>query len=86
MGGNAGGEKKNDIWKSVDGGALWILVTDNAAWSGEKKIIISRDQILQFLMFSTFNCFYSTPWSYYSNTFWRVTFTVGGERRWRSFK
>jgi len=34
-GASGGGVYKRDVWKSNDGGSSWILVTANAAWSGE---------------------------------------------------
>ena len=33
---------KNDVWKTVDGGASWILVTSRAGWSGKKIIPLSN--------------------------------------------
>ena len=41
MGGWDGGYK-NDVWKTVDGGASWILVTSSAGWTGKKIIHISN--------------------------------------------
>ena len=40
MGGSGGkfGGDKNDVWKTVDGGASWILVTSRAGWTGKKII------------------------------------------------
>jgi hypothetical protein len=35
MGGRDGGYK-NDVWKTVDGGASWILVTSSAGWTGKE--------------------------------------------------
>jgi len=32
------GNSKNDVWKTVDGGASWILVTSSAEWEGKKII------------------------------------------------
>ena len=29
------GSNKNDVWKTVDGGANWILITSSAGWTGE---------------------------------------------------
>ncbi len=26
----------NDVWKTVDGGASWILVTSSAGWTGKR--------------------------------------------------
>ena len=34
MGGTDGGYK-NDVWKTVDGGASWIMVTSSAGWRGK---------------------------------------------------
>ena len=49
MGGNDGSYKK-DVWKTVNGGASWILVTSSAGWTGEKIIhLIAR-------------CLSSPPW------------------------
>jgi hypothetical protein len=36
MGGSNDRFYKNDVWKTVDGGASWILVTSSAGWSGKK--------------------------------------------------
>ena len=36
--GGGDGSVKNDVWKTVDGGANWIVVTSSAGWTG--KIII----------------------------------------------
>ncbi len=37
MGGYAAGSgPRKDVWKTVDGGASWILVTSSAGWSGKK--------------------------------------------------
>ena len=30
------GSSKNDVWKTVNGGASWILVTSSAGWTGKK--------------------------------------------------
>ena len=51
MGGGAnGGNTKNDVWKTVDGGASWILVTSSAGWTGKKIIHLSNSlPILPFL-------------------------------------
>ena len=46
MGGYDGGWK-NDVWKTVDGGASWILVTSSAGWTGKK--IIHRTNSLPIL-------------------------------------
>ena len=38
MGGDLNdGNYKNDVWKSVDSGIAWILVTSNAGWIGKRK-------------------------------------------------
>ena len=42
MGGSDGGVHKNDVWKTVDGGASWILVTSSAGWEGKKIIHLSN--------------------------------------------
>ena len=34
--------KKNDVWKTVDGGASWILVTSSAGWTGKKIFHLSN--------------------------------------------
>ena len=34
--------RKNDVWKTVDGGASWILVTSSAPWTGKKIIHLSN--------------------------------------------
>jgi hypothetical protein len=47
MGGFNGGTYKNDVWKTVDGGASWILVTSSAPWSCKK--IIQRSNSLPIL-------------------------------------
>ncbi len=31
-----GGSVKNDVWKTANGGASWILVTSSAGWSGKE--------------------------------------------------
>ena len=36
------GAFKNDVWKTVDGGASWILVTSSAGWTGKKIIHLSH--------------------------------------------
>ena len=41
MGGTVG-NLKNDVWKTVDGGASWILVTSSAGWTGKKIIHLSN--------------------------------------------
>ncbi len=33
---------KNDVWKTVDGGASWILVTTSAGWTGKKILFQSH--------------------------------------------
>ncbi len=39
---------KNDVWKTVDGGATWILVTSSAGWTGKKIILLSNSLPLLF--------------------------------------
>ena len=41
MGGDSG-SYKNDVWKTVNGGASWILVTSSAGWTGKKIIHLSN--------------------------------------------
>ena len=41
MGGYGGGYK-NDVWKAVNGGASWILVTSSAGWGGKKILHLSN--------------------------------------------
>jgi hypothetical protein len=43
MGGAVGnyGTRKNDAWKTVNGGASWILVTSSAGWTGKKILHLS---------------------------------------------
>jgi iron complex outermembrane receptor protein len=33
---------KNDVWKTVNGGASWILLTSSAGWTGKKIIHLSH--------------------------------------------
>ena len=48
--GGYGGSNKNDVWKTVNGGASWILVTSSAGWTGKKIIELSNSlPILPFL-------------------------------------
>ena len=43
MGGKDGGlNDKNDVWKTVNGGASWILVTFIAGWTGKKILHLSN--------------------------------------------
>ena len=46
MGGGADGPYKvdpeNDVWKTVNGGASWILVTSSAGWGGKKILHLSN--------------------------------------------
>ncbi len=37
MGGYDGGNK-NDVWKTLNGGVSWILVTSSAGWTGKKSL------------------------------------------------
>ena len=37
---------KNDVWKTVDGGASWILVTSSAEWTGKKILYLSNSLCL----------------------------------------
>ena len=41
MGGHCG-SLENDVWKTVNGGASWILVTSSAGWTGKKIIHLSN--------------------------------------------
>ena len=41
MGGDTG-SRTNDVWKTVDGGASWILVTSSAGWTGKKILHLSN--------------------------------------------
>jgi hypothetical protein len=36
------GSPKNDVWKTVDGGASWILVTSSAGWTGKKILHLTN--------------------------------------------
>ena len=48
--GGLGGGYKNDVWKTVNGGASWILVTSSAGWTGKKILHLSNSlPILPFL-------------------------------------
>ena len=40
---------KDDVWKTVDGGASWILVTSSAGWTGKKIIHLSLSNSLPIL-------------------------------------
>ena len=40
---------KNDVWKTVNGGASWILVTSSAGWTGKKIIHLSLSNSLPIL-------------------------------------
>ena len=42
MGGADNSSRKNDVWKTVNGGASWILVTSSAGWTGKKIIHLSN--------------------------------------------
>ncbi len=40
MGGSDGEyDGVDDVWKTMDGGASWILVTSSAGWGGKKMLI-----------------------------------------------
>jgi len=39
MGGYDGDAWYNDVWKTVDGGASWSVVTSSAGWSGERSYL-----------------------------------------------
>ena len=41
MGGYAG-SYMNDVWKTVNGGASWIVVTSSAGWTGKKILHLSN--------------------------------------------
>ena len=41
MGGYAG-DLKNDVWKTVNGGASWILVTSSAGWTGKQILHLNN--------------------------------------------
>ena len=41
MGGNDGSYKK-DVWKTVNGGASWVLVTSSAGWAGKNILHLSN--------------------------------------------
>jgi hypothetical protein len=43
MGGVDGSyDYKNDVWKTEDGGASWILVTSSAGWTGKQILNLSN--------------------------------------------
>ena len=42
MGGYGVSDRKNDVWKTVNGGASWILVTSSAGWTGKKILYLSN--------------------------------------------
>ena len=42
MGGVVNNDRKNDVWKTVNGGASWIRVTSSAGWTGKKIIHLSN--------------------------------------------
>ena len=42
MGGDDNSGRRNDMWKTVDGGASWILVTSSAGWTGKKITHLSN--------------------------------------------
>ena len=39
MGGLDTSGRKNDVWKTTDGGASWIMVTFSAGWTGNTNSI-----------------------------------------------
>ena len=41
-GGSTSGSLMNDVWKTADGGASWILVTSSAGWTGKKILHLSN--------------------------------------------
>ncbi len=46
------GIRKNDVWKTMNAGASWILVTSSAGWTGKKSIqlmYIASYPILSFI-------------------------------------
>jgi hypothetical protein len=34
--------RRNDVWKTVDGGVSWIVVTWSAGWTGKKILHLSN--------------------------------------------
>ncbi len=42
MGGSVSFNSKSDVWKTVDGGASWILVTSSAGWGGKNILHLSN--------------------------------------------
>ena len=42
MGGAGNNGFKNDVWKTVNRGASWILVTSSAGWIGKKILHLSN--------------------------------------------
>ena len=36
------GSYMNDVWKTVNGGSSWILVTSSAAWTGREILHLSN--------------------------------------------
>jgi hypothetical protein len=45
MGGYTGGYR-NDVWKTVNGGVSWILVTSSRAeWTGKKMLVAATSKV-----------------------------------------
>ena len=43
MGGASGSDSyKNDVWKTVNGGSSWMLVTSSAVWTGKNTLHLSN--------------------------------------------
>ena len=42
MGGSDVSGRRNDVWKTVNGGSSWILVTSSAAWTGREILHLSN--------------------------------------------
>jgi hypothetical protein len=50
MGGHNGSSQKNDVWKTVNGGASWIMATSSAGWTGKNIIHLSKLAASPFLL------------------------------------